>query len=285
MNAIKVQLLLATNGEQSTQQGLDYGVWLAETLHLPSVLLGVVERPGRRKKIQALLANTARELEERGLASESLISEGNISKQIIQQTRAGKFITVVSPMGRPTWKRLIRGRSFRRLLADIPTPMFYVPVARMPIRNVLVCMGGLGYAQSMEHTILWLAKQTGAQMTLLNVIEPITFDYPTSRRAQEHVEDLVETDTPQGRNLRAALTEARAAGVTVDVKVRHGTVVHEIQEEIRAGDYELVGMGSPHSPQGLRHLYLPNVTAEVAEAIDRPVLTVRTGYDLKLHED
>lgn len=116
-------------------------------------------------------------------------------------------------------------------------------------------------------------------MTLLNVVEPITYDYPTSRQVQEHVEGLVGTDTPQGRNLKTALSEAQAAGVPVEVKVRHGTIVHEILKEIRSGDYDLVGMGSPHSPSGLRHFFLPNVTAEVAEVIDRPVLTVRAGYD------
>lgn len=282
MKNSNVQLLLVSNGEPSTQAGLNYGVWLAETLRLPSLLLGVAERSGQRNKVQALLEKTSRQLEEKGLSSKTLIREGNVSIRTIQQTRGREFITVVSPMGRPAWKRWIRGRSFRRMLAEIPTPMFYVPKARTPVRKILVCMGGLGYALSMERTILWLAKHSGAHVTLLNVVEPISFDYPTSREVHAHLGDLVETDTPQGRNLREALKTAQALSVAVEVKVRQGTTVHEIREEIRSGDYDLVGMGSPHSPDSLRHYFMPNVTAEVAEVIDRPVLTVQSGYDLEL---
>lgn len=279
MNYSELQLLLVTNGEPSTRAGLDYGVWLAEILHLPCVLLGVVERTDQRNQVEALLEETSRELEMKGLSREILVREGNATQQVIHQTREADFLCVISPLGRPAWNRWIRGRSFRRMLAEIPTPLIYVPVARKPIRSILVCMGGLGYALSMEHMVLWLAHSVGAQMTLLNVVEPITYDYPTSRQVQEHVEGLVGTDTPQGRNLKTALSEAQAAGVPVEVKVRHGTIVHEILKEIRSGDYDLVGMGSPHSPSGLRHFFLPNVTAEVAEVIDRPVLTVRAGYD------
>ncbi len=35
-----------------------------------------------------------------------------------------------------------------------------------------------------------------------------------------------------------------------------------------------------YSTQGIRYLYMPNVTAEIAETSGRPLLTVRAGYDL-----
>ncbi len=52
-------------------------------------------------------------------------------------------------------------------------------------------------------------------------------------------------------------------------------MIEEILGELEEGDYDLVCMGSQHSAQGLRQLYAPNVTAEVAEVIGCPVLTVR----------
>jgi nucleotide-binding universal stress UspA family protein len=51
--------------------------------------------------------------------------------------------------------------------------------------------------------------------------------------------------------------------------------VHEILDEVRQGKYDLLGMGSPYSAHSLRHLYMPNVTAEVAEGVLLPVLAVR----------
>ncbi|MEW6566753.1 MAG: hypothetical protein AB1449_01015, partial [Chloroflexota bacterium] len=44
---------------------------------------------------------------------------------------------------------------------------------------------------------------------------------------------------------------------------------------LRAGEYDLVGLGSPYSSHTLRHLFMPNVTAEVAEAAHCPVLSAR----------
>ena len=79
--------------------------------------------------------------------------------------------------------------------------------------------------------------------------------------------------------LKQALAEMQSAGVDATLKIRHGSVVHEILAEIHSGDYDLVGLGSPYSAKSLRHLYTPNVTAEVAEAIHVPVLSVRFEVD------
>jgi nucleotide-binding universal stress UspA family protein len=56
-------------------------------------------------------------------------------------------------------------------------------------------------------------------------------------------------------------------------------VVHEILDEINAQPYDLVVMGAASPSAKLRHLFLPNVTAEIAEAIQVPVLVARSGQD------
>jgi hypothetical protein len=43
----------------------------------------------------------------------------------------------------------------------------------------------------------------------------------------------------------------------------------------REGNYDMICMGSHYSAHALRQLYMPNVTAEVAESAHCPVLTVR----------
>jgi nucleotide-binding universal stress UspA family protein len=128
---------------------------------------------------------------------------------------------------------------------------------------------------SAEDLGLEIARQVGAPVTVLHVVPPIDLDYPEARAVQENWEHLEETDTISGRNLRRGVEMARKVGLTVDLKIRQGNVVEEIISEVKAGDYDLVCMGSPYSVQGLRQLYAPNVTAEVAEAIGCPVLTAR----------
>jgi nucleotide-binding universal stress UspA family protein len=119
----------------------------------------------------------------------------------------------------------------------------------------------------------------GASVTLLHVVEPITYRYPTALEIQDHWEDILETQTPQGEHLRKALQVAEKWGVGVDFKVRHGDIVHEIRGEVAAQDYDLVVMGSAASSGNLRHLFMPNVTAEVTEQVDLPVLAASFGQE------
>jgi nucleotide-binding universal stress UspA family protein len=156
----------------------------------------------------------------------------------------------------------------------------YVREKHEQMNKILVCMGGLGYAESVLRLCLYLAKITGAGLTLLHIVEPVTLQYPTSKEVHDHWRNLAETDTPQGKNLRRGLDLAGATGLEVETKIRQGNPVHEIIEEVKTGEYDLVGMGSPHSTHSLRHLYMPNVTAEVAENLHRPVLAVRQEYPL-----
>ena len=72
------------------------------------------------------------------------------------------------------------------------------------------------------------------------------------------------------------MARARKAGLKTDLKIRHGNVIEEILAELNEGDYDLVCMGSLYSAHGLRQMYAPNVTAEVADVIGCPVLTVRS---------
>ena len=138
--------------------------------------------------------------------------------------------------------------------------------------------GGLEYAASVEDHAIYLARHTGASLVILHIVERIYYNYPTASQIQAHWKDVLKTDTPQGHSLRRALKKAREAGITAEVKIRHGDIIHEIFSEVNQGGYDLLAMGSPKSSHSLRHLYTPNATAEIAENVSIPVLTVQSGY-------
>jgi len=280
MNTEELALLLCTNGSSVTQPALEYGVWLAGLLHLPVKLLGVVESPEHTQQINAWLDTIVGKLREAGIDFGVSVETGVAEEVIAAQTAAGRYFTVVGPFGRPAWQRVIKGRSIRRILENVVTPIFYVRASRMKMERILVCTGGLDLAAGVEHLCYYLARQSGACVTLLHVVEPVTLQYPLAQQVYAHRKDLIDSDTPQGRNLRNAVEEGRNAGLDIDYKIRQGNVVREIVEEARAGDYDLVGLGSHYSAHSLRHLYLPNVSAEVAEALVCPILVVRQGHEL-----
>jgi nucleotide-binding universal stress UspA family protein len=68
---------------------------------------------------------------------------------------------------------------------------------------------------------------------------------------------------------------AREAGLKAKAIARAGNIVEQILTEIKAGEYDIVCMGSSYSAHSMRQLYTANVTAEVAESAHCPVLTAR----------
>ncbi|MCF6277897.1 MAG: universal stress protein, partial [Anaerolineales bacterium] len=119
-----------------------------------------------------------------------------------------------------------------------------------------------------------VGRLSGAALTLLHVVPPLESEHLPLREFDEKREMLIDADS--AHILRAAQQDALDNGITVNVVVRHGNVVNQILAELKSKKYDLICMGSSFSdPDNLRHLYAPNVTAEIAEAVNCPVLTAR----------
>ncbi len=279
MSTALKSLLLAVNGAPENQPAVDYGIWMAQRLEQPVELLGIVENPAGRRQVEQFLARTRESLEAAGVTYGHRIVEAPVPHAVAREALPGRHLAVFGPFGRSALRRTLRGRSFRRIVSQVGCPVLYVRASILPVRRILICMGGLGYARSAEDWGLHLAVKLGAKVSILHVIEPISYDYPTARKIQDQWEHIEETDTPQGKNLQAAIQHAQNMNISVDFKVRQGDVVHEILAEINQESCDLVVMGSSASSDKLRRLFMPNVTAEIAEAYEGPVLVASPGQD------
>jgi len=273
-------LLIATNGFKGTWPSIEYGAWLAATLEMKVSLLGVTESlsPAAiddHHPLEDVFARAVELFRQNKLDYSLEVRNGNAEQVIPRKTKEGDFITVLGPLGRPQLRRWLTGRSIRLLMEEISGPILYVPVSRLPLKKLLICIGGLGYEVTAEHIAMQIAMKSRAEIALLHVVPPMDLDYPTARAVRENWEHLEDTDTPVGRSLRQALEIAKQDGLTATVKGRKGNIVEEILAEIKEGDYDFLCMGSPYSGHALRQLYAPNVTAEVADGAPCPVLTAR----------
>jgi len=273
-------ILIATNGFTGTWPSIEYGAWLAETIQADVLLLGVTEHPKTapiddRHPLDEIFGRAVELFQERGIQYTLEIRNGDAEKVVPQKAKEAEFITLIGPLGRPPLRRWLTGRSIRHLMETISGPILYVPQARLPLKKMLMCIGGLGYEVAAENLAVRVAAHHHAQLTLLHVIPPMEFDYPAIRNMQQHRGDLAETDTLPGRALRQGLDRAHEAAVQASLKVREGNVVEEIMAEYREGDYDLICMGSPYSSHALRHLYIANISAEVAEEVHCPLLVAR----------
>jgi len=274
------EFLIVTNGYKETWHAIEYGAWLAAAMQMKITLLGVTEElspaaidarhPLEEIFEKAVSLFTAIELE-----YNLEVQNGEAEQVIPQKANHGDYITVVSPLGRPQIKRWLTGRSIRPLMEKIVSPILYVPEVRMPLRKILISMGGLGYETVTEGLGFQVALATGAEVTLLHVVPPTDLDYPSTIEVRKHLGNLEDTDTLPGRSLRKALDIANESGLNAKAITREGNVVEQILAEIRDQNHDMVCMGSSYSAHSLRQMYAPNVTAEVAEVAHCPVLTAR----------
>jgi nucleotide-binding universal stress UspA family protein len=277
---MKPDLLITTNGFQGTWPAIEYGAWLAGILDAKITLLGVTENlnPAAiddHHPLEDIFARAVELFQQNEAAYSLEVQNGNAEDIIPRKAKQGNYIIVLGPLGRPPIRRLIAGRSIRHLMEEIEQPILYVPGSKLPLKKLLICIGGLGYEVTAEHLAMQMAVKNRAEITLLHIIPPLDLDYPTARTVSKNWQNLIETDTPIGQSLRQALEIAKNDGLTANVKARQGNVVEEILAEVKEGNYDLLCMGSSYSVNSLRQMYAPNVTAEIAEGAACPVLTAR----------
>lgn len=277
---MKPDLLIATNGYKGTWPSIEYGAWLAAAMDAKVMLLGVTEylNPAAiddHHPLEDVFERAVELFQKNGVTYNLEIQNGNAEEIVPRKARQGNYITVIGPLGRPQIRRLIAGRSIRHLMEEIEQPILYVPIVRLPLNKILICIGGLGYEVSAEHIAMQMAVKSRAEITLLHIVPPIDMKYPTAKTVSENWQHLADTDTPVGRSLRQAMEIAKSEGITVNVKARQGNVVEEIMAEVKEGNYDLLCMGSLYSSNALRQIYAPNVTAEIVDDINCPVLTAR----------
>ncbi len=274
------EFLICTNGQEASWPAIEYGSWVASSLGASVTLLGIAERlPAdpidAKYPLEDIFVRAVQLFEQHGLRYALDVENGEAEQIIPREAAKRGGIVVIGRLARPPLRRFFSGRSIRQLLPAISSPILYVPRSCLPLKKMLVCLGGLGYEFNAEQLAIRLGQTSRADVTLLHVAPPVDLDYPTARTEAQHWRDLEKTDSLTGRNVRHALEVAQAAGLTASIKARQGNVVEEILDEIRLGGYDLVCMGSPYSGHGLRHMYGPNVTDEVAERAFCPMLTAR----------
>src|SRR5574341_1394388 len=193
-------VLITTNGYKETWKAIEYGAWFAEAMQMNITLLGVTEKlsPAAiddHHPLEDVFERAIHLFKEKGVRYSLEVQIGEAEAVIAKRANSGEFITVISPLGRPQFRRWLVGRSIRNFMETIANPILYVPEARLPLNKLLICVGGLGYEVDAEALALQIAMKSQAEVTLLHVVPPVDLDYPSARAASEHWKDLIHTDT------------------------------------------------------------------------------------------
>jgi nucleotide-binding universal stress UspA family protein len=269
------ELILAMQAGQPGYPALDYGISLADCFRSPVTILGV-KKASHAPRLSAEIDKAQKELDALGIPVEAVWERGSFENALLGCLSGHPdALTLFSDVRKPFLDRYVRNARFRHLMAAVQSPLMRVQRACLPPRHMLVCSGGLAYTIPLEKLAIQIASVFSAKITFFHVVEPVTLEYELSREIRDHWETLLKTDTPQAHHLNNARQAAQKAGVDARVHVRHGTLIHELFDEIRSGGYDFVAVGSAYSSHTLRHLTRPDVAALVAATFDCPLLTAR----------
>ncbi len=273
---MKKKILLATNGCSDSWATVDYAIWMAKTFLMSITFLGIIEDPEDAYPVQETFSRAIPHFQREGIEYDLQLINGDSETVLREMKWDADQLLIVGTLGRSSLHHLLMRRTIHQILQDVPVPILYAREAKKPITNILVCFGGVGHALQVGELATEIAAHVNAQLTFLHVVPPVDLNYPIAKEILDNWDHLLDTDTPPAQELRAALNLAEEKQINARVVFRHGHPIHQIKNEIEENTYDLVCMGSSFNDQEkLRHLYAPNVTAEIAEAVNAPILTVR----------
>jgi nucleotide-binding universal stress UspA family protein len=271
-----VHLLLCTDGTPRSGPALAFGGRLATALEAQVTVLGASAQLDREPILSRSLADVCAKLSEAGLRCDTVIRQEFPRRAIVAQAHPARYdLLVVGLLERGRARRWLRGPSTRRILRDVTSPVLVVPADRPVLRRILLCSGDLWYPAETIGLVGQIARAARAEVTLLYVVPQPPLRYPILREIEDAWGALLQTETLQGRNLKAGRDALHGMGIETGIRLRHGPVVEQITSEIREGEYDLVALGSTYAAQGLRHYFVSSITDLVVEHAGRPVLVVR----------
>ena len=273
---MKKKILLATNGCSDSWETVDYAIWMAKTFSMSITFLGIIEDSADAYPVQEIFSKAISHFQRESIKYDLQLINGDAETVLREMKWDADQLLIVGTLGRSSLHHLLMRRTIHQIIEDVPVPILYTRGAKKEITNILVCFGGLGHALHVGKLAVEIAAQVNAKLTFLHVVPPVDLNYPVAKEILDNWNHLLDTDTPPAQELRAALTLAEGKGIKARVVFRHGHPIHQIKTEVEENTYDLICMGSSFNDQeSLRHLYAPNVTAEIAEAVNIPVLTVR----------
>lgn len=275
---MKKKIVLITNGCPDSWATVDYAIWMAKTFAMSVTLLGVIENPNDAHSVQEMFSQAVSNFKRETINYDLQLINGDVETVLREKEWGDNDLLIVGTLGRSPIHHILMRRTIHQIIEDVPVPILYARTAKKNIKKILVCFGGLGYALAAARFATEIASRTHAELTFLHVIPPVDLNYPAVKEILENWDHLLDTDTPPAQELRSAIKLAQEKGLQPRILFKHGNPIRQIKTELEENAYDLICMGSSFSDQdSLRHLYTPNVAAEIAEAVNAPILTARSG--------
>lgn len=167
-----------------------------------------------------------------------------------------------------------------KVLTQSPVPVIEVEEVCEKLERILICTGGTERANDAIEAGALLANSTGAATTLLYVTGTVPSMYTGLDQMDETLQEILNTDTPLSHHLHHGAEIMQGYDLKAKLELRHGVPSDAIITAAESGDYDLIVLGASRVGKNLRNWLLGNVSKQVIERTNIPVMVVHIGQSI-----
>ncbi len=273
-----MKILICSDGSSQAENAARFAGIIAEACQAETTILGITEHPGQEDEIFDSLRRSQQMLKQRGLSAELITKAGEPLPEIVKRTEGTEYdLVVIGAVRKGTRGPFLMSAKAYKIIKAVTPPVLVVIGNRTELKRVLLCSGGEKYIDRAVEFTGEIARATSAMMTVFHVMAEPPPIYSDLIKMEEDINLLLHSNSGLGQNLRREKEVLEIMGVDNEVRLRHGLVISEIFKEIRRGDYDLVVTGSSPDRGTLRTYIMGNITREIVNRAECPVLVVRSG--------
>jgi nucleotide-binding universal stress UspA family protein len=273
-----MKILICSDGTQPAEAAIQLGGSLAEPLKAEIALLGISETSSDEHSLREALQKQAGSLHGRGISLDVIVQSGEPVRQIVDQTSKTNYdLVVIGARWTGATGHYWRSQKSYEVIKSIQPPVLVAIGECKHLMRFLVCTGGKEFIEQAVQFTGKLAAAVNASVTLLHVMAEPPAMYADLVRLEENVDQLLESKSELGTNLRRQKRELERLGVSAAVRLRHGIVIDQVFAEVREGDYDLIVTGTSQARGLLRHYIMGDLTRSILNRANVPVLVARAS--------
>ncbi len=280
-----MKILFCNDGSSQAENAMRFGAPIAAAFRAEPTILGIVEKPGEEDPLLQALQRARNILADHQLEAELITKSGSPVREIVRRTRESNYDLVVIGAVRktthdPFWRSVDTfwmSASAYKIIESIEPPVLVVIGEHPAPRRILVCTSGTAYTDVAVEFTGEVASRINATVDLVHVMPEPPAMYADLIWLEEDVKRVLASRSRLGRTLRHQKELLEQFGVFGEFRLRHGYVVPEVLNELQRTGYDLVVLGSVSAKDKLRQYVMGDVSREIVNRAELPVLVLRTG--------
>jgi nucleotide-binding universal stress UspA family protein len=273
-----MRILICSNGMPDAESAIQLGGLLAGPLNAETTLFGIAEKSQDERPLREALEKQALTLRSQNVVLDIIVQTGEPIRQILDQTSKTRYdLVIIGARWTGATGHYWRSEKTYEVIKAIQPPVLVAIGECKHLKRFLVCTGGKEFIEQAVQFTGKLAAAVSASVTLLHVMAEPPAMYADLVRLEENVDQLLESKSELGTNLRRQKRELERLGVYAEVRLRHGIVIDQVFEEVLAGDYDLIVTGTSQARGLLRHYIMGDLTRSILNRANCPVLVARAG--------